>query len=497
MLKNETKLPLGSGHLTYMKLTFWGAAQQVTGSMYLLELDDDYRILIDCGSDFESGDRKRNTKEASSFPNALFPFDASVINLVLLTHAHIDHSGNIPNLYRDGYEGQVLCTDPTYGLTAILLKDAAMLNQKRLNEINSADSQKKYRKGRKKKELPKDLYLEKQVKDALENFVPLAFNRRFKVADQCFVTFVPAGHLLGAAHILIEVWENGQKKTIGFSGDIGRKGYPLLIDPGVLPPVDYLVCESTYGNRVHENNLSPEAALADVIKRTCVDIPGRLIIPSFSVGRTQALLYTLNKLYNEHNLPPIKVFADSPLAFESSRVYQRNIRMLNREAREFQEENESLFDFENLIYVEKTEVSRSISNHAEPCIIISSSGMIQGGRVEYHVAQNISNPYCTILLIGYCAEGTLGWRLMNGQTTLRIRGKDEQVLANIEKIDVFSGHGDRDDLVEFVQKQSPDHLKRVFLVHGETPSMEAFKETLESVGYKNIEIPQKGQTFEL
>jgi metallo-beta-lactamase family protein len=479
-----------------MKLTFWGAAQQVTGSMYLLELDEDYRILIDCGSDFESGDRKRALSEKTPFPSALFPFEASSINLVLLTHAHIDHSGNIPNLFRDGYEGQILCTDSTFSLTSILLKDAAMLNQKRLNEINSADAQKKRKKG-KKKDLPKDIYLEKQVREALENFVPLAFNRRFRVADNCVVTFIPAGHLLGAAHILIEVWENGIKKTIGFSGDIGRKNSPLLLDPGTLPQVDYLVCETTYGNRLHEKNITPEQALAGVIQRACVDIPGRLIIPSFSIGRTQALLYTLNKIYNDQNLPPIKVFSDSPLALESSRIYQRNVRMLNREAREFNEDNESLFDFENLIYLESSDASRAVSNHTESCIIISSSGMVQGGRVEYHVAQNISNPYCTILMIGYCAEGTLGWRLLNGQTTLRIRGKEEQVLANIEKIDVFSGHGDQDDLLEFVKQQSPKQLKQIFLVHGEKPSMEFFKNTLESVGYENIEIPEKGQTFEL
>ncbi|MEZ4903808.1 MAG: MBL fold metallo-hydrolase [Spirosomataceae bacterium] len=479
-----------------MKLTFWGAAQQVTGSMYLLELDDDYRILIDCGSDFESGDRKRTLNEEIPFSTALFPFEASSINLVLLTHAHIDHSGNIPNLYRDGYEGQILCTDSTYSLATILLKDAAMLNQKRLNEINSVEARKSRKKG-KRKDFPKDLYLEKHVREALENFVPLAFNRRFKVADNCIVTFIPAGHLLGAAHIVIEIRENGTKKTIAFSGDIGRKGYPLLPDPSPLPTVDYLVCETTYGNRLHEKDVNPESALADVIKRACVDIPGRLIIPSFSVGRTQALLYTLNKVVENHQLPPIKVFADSPLALESSRVYQRNVRMLNREAREFNEENESLFDFENLIYLESTDASRAVSNHTEPCIIISSSGMVQGGRVEYHVAQNISNPYCTILMIGYCAEGTLGWRLLNGQSTLRIRGKEEQVLANIEKIDVFSGHGDRDDLMAFVQQQSPQQLKRIFLIHGEKPSMDAFKATLESVGYENIEIPQKGQTFEL
>jgi len=479
-----------------MKLTFWGAAQQVTGSMYLLELDEDYRILIDCGSDFESRNRRPELEDEKPFPTALFPFEASSVNLVLLTHAHIDHSGNIPNLYRDGFEGQILCTDSTFALASILLKDAAMLNQKRLNEFKNGNAKKGQNRG-KKKDLPKDLYLEKQVKEALENFVPLAFNRRFRVADNCVVTFIHAGHLLGAAHIVVEVWENGIKKTIGFSGDIGRKGYPLLLDPGTLPPVDFLVCESTYGNRLHEKDIDPEAALADVIRRACVDIPGRLIIPSFSIGRTQALLFTLNKIYDNRNFPPIKVFADSPLALESSKVYQRNVRMLNREAREFNEENESLFDFENLIYLESTDASRAVSNHAEPCIIISSSGMVQGGRVEYHVAQNITNPYCTILMIGYCAEGTLGWRLLNGQSTLRIRGKEEKVLANIEKIDVFSGHGDRDDLVAFVQQQSPLHLKKVFLVHGEKSSMDAFKATLGSAGYQNIEIPEKGQSFEL
>ncbi len=485
-----------------MKLTFWGAAQQVTGSMHLLEIDNDYRILIDCGSDFESGERGRKSKddddEQEELPKitntALFPFEASAVNLVLLTHAHIDHSGNIPNLYREGYEGQVLCTEATYSLTAVLLKDAASLNQKRLSNVQKGDSK---RKGKKKKELPKGLYLEKQVRESLENFVPIAFNRRFKVADNVYVTFIPAGHLLGAAHVIVETHLNGEKKTFGFSGDLGRKNYPLLPDPAPMPQVDYLICESTYGNRLHEKGQTHEEALGDVIKRTCVDVPGRLIIPSFSVGRTQALLFVLNKLYDRYNLPPIKVFSDSPMALESSKIYQRNVRMLSVEAREFNEDNESLFDFENLIYLESSDASRAISNFYEPCIIISSSGMIQGGRVEHHVAQNIGNPYCTILLIGYCAEGTLGWRLLNGQSTLRVRGKDEQVLAGIEKIDVFSGHGDQDDLVTFVQQQKPNLLKKVFLVHGELSSMEVFKDILIEKGYADVEIPAKGQSFEV
>jgi metallo-beta-lactamase family protein len=476
-----------------MKLTFWGAARQVTGSMYLLELADDYRILIDCGSDLERS-RTDGQIVPTELATSLFPFEASSVNVVLLTHAHIDHSGNLPNLYREGYEGQILCTEPTFALTELLLRDAASLNQRRIHDLNNS---KKKKVKDKQVKLQKDLFLEKQVKESMENVVPIAFNKRFKLCDTADVTFVPAGHLLGAAHIVLNVYENGERKSICFSGDIGRHNYPLLMDPAPVPAVDYLICESTYGARLHEDDETPEEALADVIQRTCIDIPGRLIIPSFSVGRTQALLYTLNKLYTKRNFPPIKVFSDSPLALESTKVYNRHVRMLNKEARDYFEENEALFDFENFEYLESAKASKAVSNFNEPCIIISSSGMVQGGRVEYHVAANISNPYCTILIVGYCAEGTLGWRLVNGQTTLGIKGEEHQVLANVEKIDVFSGHGDRDDLMRFVQMQPKDKLKRLFLVHGDFTSMESFKETLSEAGYPNVEMPNRGETFEL
>ncbi|AQG79441.1 MBL fold metallo-hydrolase RNA specificity domain-containing protein [Spirosoma montaniterrae] len=476
-----------------MKVSFLGAARQVTGSMYLLEVADDYRILIDCGSDLERSSSNGQPAPATPHGN-FFPFEASSINLVLLTHAHVDHSGNLPNLYREGYEGQILCTEPTFALTNVLLKDAASLNQKRINELNAS---KKQRVRERQAQMQKDLYLDKQVRDAMEGVVPIAFNRKFRVTEGVEVTFIPAGHLLGAAHILISVVENGERKSICFSGDIGRKNYPLLVDPAPVPPVDYLVCESTYGNRLHENTQTPEDALADVIQRTCIDIPGRLIIPSFSVGRTQALLYTLNRLYTERDFPPIKVFSDSPMAFESSKIYMQHVKMLSGEAKAFYKENESLFDFENFQFLESSKASKAVSNYGEPCIIISSSGMVQGGRVEYHVAENISNPYSTILIIGYCAEGTLGWRLLNGQSTLTIKGKEHQVLANIEKIDVFSGHGDRDDLLEFIGMQSPETLKRIFLVHGEYGSMEAFRDTLAEIGYPQVVIPKKGESFVL
>lgn len=463
----------------------------MTGSMFLLE-SDDYRILIDCGSDFdldEIGKKNRYDEQKS-----VFPFDASLINTVLLTHAHIDHSGNIPNLFKEGFEGRVVCTEPTLALSALLLKDAANLHQKRLNARNGLSGKKK---SKKKKEVPRDYFLEKNVNEALENFVPVAFGQRYRIADHVAITFYAAGHLLGAAHIVVEVFENGEKKKICFSGDIGRSNYPLLTDPQEVPNVDYLVCETTYGNRVHENTGSPADALADVIKRTCIDIPGRLIIPSFSVGRTQALLYTLNKIYTDHSFPNLKVFSDSPLAHSSTKVYQRHVRLLNKEARTFQDDNDMLFDFDNLIYLESSDASKAVSNYNEPCIIISSSGMVQGGRVEHHVEANIGNPYATILMVGYASEGTLGWRLLNGQDTISIRGKQLPVLANIEKIDVFSGHGDQNDLIKFVKMQDPDKLKAVFLVHGEQQSMADFQSKIQQLGYNTVEIPFRGHTYEL
>ncbi len=475
-----------------MKLTFWGASRQVTGSMYLLELDDEYKILIDCGTNME-----REIDYSLPLENkAFFPFEASQVNLVLLTHAHIDHSGNIPMLYREGYEGQVLCTSPTADLTSLLLHDSANLN---LRKIKQAEGDSKKKKKKMDRLLTKgDLYLQKDVEEAMTNFVTIAFNQRFRVSDTAWVTFIPAGHLLGAAHIILEVKEEGKIKKICFSGDIGRKNYPLHIDPSnEVPEVDYLLCETTYGARLHEDKASPEDALADVIQRTCIDIPGRLIIPAFSVGRTQALLYTLNRLYTERGFQPIKVFSDSPLAYASTRVYQKNLSQLNKEARDYQAETDSLFDFENLTYIQSEKSSKTISNYGEPCIIISASGMISGGRVEQHIAANINNTYCTILLVGYASEGTLGWRLMNGQKTIRIKDTEHQVLAKVEKIDVFSGHGDQADLISFVKKQPKDKLKKVFLIHGELESMEVFKGVIEKEGYSGVEIPEYGQTFDL
>ncbi len=472
-----------------MKLTFYGAAQKVPGSMFLLEFEDGYQALIDCGSEVEGGAAAR---EEYRYGN--FPFDASRVNVVILTHAHIDHSGQIPNLYEDGFEGQILCTSPTLDLTELLLYDAASLNVRAVKGV-----EKSRKKSKKSKNIEtRGLYLSRQVETAMENFVPIAFEHRFKFKDDGFVTFYPAGHLLGAAHVVVEVKEGEEWKKIGFSGDIGRHNFTLLPDPVPLPQVDYMVMESTYGLRNHEDEGDPVEIMEKIIREACIDVKGRLIIPAFSVGRTQCMLFTLNRLYYERDIAPIKVFTDSPLARASTKVYEKYRNRMNQATRDFYEESDSLFDFENLYYLESNRESQLVSTHAEPCIIISSSGMIKGGRVEYHIEKNIENPYATILMIGYANEDSVGGKLLSGdQKELHLRNKKLAVNAKIRKTDIFSGHGDLDDLLHFAQNQNPERLKKLFLVHGDLNAMLNFKQNLNERGYSDVELPARNQTFEL
>lgn len=471
-----------------MRLTFLGAAQQVTGSMYLLELNSGYKMIIDCGVNMERQDRSKPTFKPFSF------IEPKEINMVLLTHAHIDHSGNIPNLYGMGYEGQVVCTTATYHLTKLLLHDSAVLNEKRRKRIQDLKQKAPLKGARISTE---GLYGTKLADESTEHFFNIAFNQPFKLTDGVLLTFFPTGHLLGAANILLEIKENGETKKILFSGDIGRKNYPLLPGPQQLPQVDYMLCETTYACREHKAELAPETILEDVIVRTCVDKPGRLIIPAFSAGRTQTVLFLLNKLHQEGRLPAIKVFVDSPLAIESTKAYQKFPKLLNAEAQQFLRENDELFDFDNLVYVKNPKESRALDNYSEPCIILSAAGMMEGGRIQHHIRQNISNIYCTVFIVGYNAEGTLGRQLMDKKKMVTIKDREYEVECNIEVTDAFSGHASHSELIDFVCQQDPMKLKKLFLVHGEAENMAGFKAELETVGYSRIEIPSLGQGFEL
>ena len=461
-----------------MKLTVWGAAQQVTGSMHLLQTEN-YNILIDCGLDYEKGTYQEE--------NQYFPFNPSTIDVVILTHAHIDHSGNLPTLIRMGFEGQILCTAPTADLSELLLLDSVNIF---LSKLNKRSRSKRGKSG------PKPLYLQKDVMETVDRFVSISFHKAFKINGNINVTFIPVGHLLGAAAVVLSVTEDGVEKKIAFTGDIGRKNYPVLVDPEPLPQVDYLVSESTYGGRFHSKTATLQETLLKTIEESCIKSPGRLIIPAFSIGRTQALVFALNQIFSTGLLPPVQIFVDSPLANYATDVYRKHHDLVNDEAKQFYRQKGDEFEFDNLIYVHDKKESISVSNYLEPCIIISSAGMLEGGRIQDHLYHNIQNYYCTILFIGYCAKGTLGDRLLRGDPIVRLRNRDLMVYAAIRKTDLLSGHGDHDDLMDVVRNQKKNTLKKVFLVHGEIKSMTALAMAIADEGYE-VATPKVGEVFEL
>lgn len=467
-----------------MKLTIWGAAEQVTGSMHLLEVNN-IRILIDCGLNYEGG--------VELAENENFPFFPSDIDLVVLTHAHIDHSGNIPTLIKNGFEGQILCTYPTADLMQLLLADS-------VNIFMRKQQDKKRGRGKFKKNKfinnKQPLYLQKHVNDTADRTVAIALNKPFKINKDITLKLVPTGHLLGAAAAHFTINENCIEKTIAFTGDIGRKNYPVLNDPEFLPETEFLVCESTYGGRFHTTTDTLQNTLINVITEACIDQPGRLIIPAFSVGRTQSLVFSLNNIFSTGLLPPIPVFVDSPMATMATDIYRKHHKYVSNEAKSFYKQHGNEYEFENLNYVKELKESKEISNHFEPCIIISSAGMLEGGRIQDHLFRNIENFYATLFFIGFCAKGTLGNRLLRGDSFVNIKVKELSVMATIRKTDLLSGHGDHADIMEYVSKIPNGSLKRVFLVHGEVSGMEALKVNME-LNKLEVTIPQKGVCFEL
>jgi metallo-beta-lactamase family protein len=461
-----------------MKLTIHGAARQVTGSMHLLEVDQ-YKILIDCGLDYE--------KDHSIQSNENFPFDPSEIDVVILTHAHIDHSGNLPTLVRLGFEGQILCTPATADLTELLLLDSVSILMNKIHKSRK-HNRKRY------DNVQQPLYLQKHVMDTVERFVTIGFNRPFRINGNIELTFVPVGHLLGAGSAILKINDQGTEKSIAFTGDIGRKNYPVLNDPQELPNVDFLVSESTYGGRYHTKDKTVEQALIETIDKACIKESGRLIIPAFSIGRTQSLVYSLNKIFSEGLLPPVKVFVDSPMAIQATEVFRKHHGLVNEEAQDFYRKRGDEFEFDNLVYIETLKDSRQVSNYFEPCIIISSAGMLEGGRIQDHLYNNIQNYYCTILFIGYCAKGTLGHRLLRGDPIVHIKDRELAVYATIKQTDVLSAHGDHNDLLNLAMQQDKTQLKNIFLVHGEDASMQSLADSLEMNGY-NVTIPEKDLSY--
>ncbi|NND06937.1 MAG: MBL fold metallo-hydrolase [Saprospiraceae bacterium] len=468
-----------------MKIKFCGAARAVTGSAHLITLDSGFTILLDCGL-YQGGDKKM-----ANFNDQWF-FNPKHINCVVLSHAHIDHCGRLPKLVRDGFRGTIYATHATRSLCAIMLLDSA-----RIQERDAAYHNKKQLKKKKSKRKPlrKPLYDTADVAETMKLFCGMPYDRWFRINREVEVQYRDAGHILGSANVTMKVSEGGRDTLLGFSGDIGRPDRPILRDPQQMPALDYLITESTYGDRVHESKPQESDKMLDVIMRTCLENKGKLIIPAFSVGRTQEIVYMLDQFESAGILPKLPVYVDSPLAVNATQVFGAHPECYDNQLNEYLLIDDNPFGFNNLTYIRNVELSKQLNTSEEPCIIISSSGMMNAGRVRHHLANNISDPRHTFLIVGYCAPDTPGGMLLNGIEEIKLYGVRRPVKANIERMTSFSAHADRNEMIDFISNQK--RLKNIFLVHGELDTQKAFRGAILENGYDQVEIPRLGQEFAL
>lgn len=466
-----------------MRIKFLGAAGEVTGSKHLIETKNGKKILLDCGM-FQGKGMETDKM------NRDLGFDPKEIDHIILSHAHIDHSGLIPYVYTLGFEGSVICTDATRNLCSLMLTDSGFIQE---HDI------KWYNKKLIKKGLPpvKPIYTSQDAVKSMKLFISVAYDRKFKIDENISVKFTNSGHMLGSAVVNLTIKEDDRVVKIAYTGDIGRPANRIIKPPVPFPQADILISESTYGDRIHDPNHESEYALLDIVKYTCIEKKGKLIIPSFSVGRTQEIVYTLNKWYNQGILPQIDIYVDSPLSVNITEVFRMHPECFNDNLVENLKNDPNPFDFETLHYIRDAVESKKLNDTKKPCVIISASGMAEAGRVKHHIANSIDNPANTILIVGYCAPSTLGARLQQGLDKISIFGQEHYVRADIRRLESFSGHGDYIEMTNFLECQDKDLLKRVFLVHGDTASAEFFKNYLQEKGFKNIEIPQKGYETEI
>lgn len=464
-----------------MVLQFNGAVREVTGSKHLITTDDGKKILLDCGMYQGKG---LETDEM----NRDLGFDPKEIDHIILTHAHIDHSGLIPYLFKEGFDGSVVCTSATRDLCAIMLVDSGFIQERDVYYFNK----KRSRKGLKP---IKPLYTKDDAAESMKLFIGIPYNRKFNIDSNIQVKFTDTGHMLGSGVANIRIIENGVVKRIAYTGDIGRPKNRILRSPQPFPQTDILICESTYGDRLHNDRDRGAEDLLEVVNETCVKKGGKLIIPSFSVGRTQDLVYSLNNFYNNGRLPKIEIFVDSPLATNATEIFRMHPECFNADIRRIMETDPDPFGFNTLHYTKSVEESKALNTYDKPCVIISASGMAEAGRVKHHLANNISNPKNTILFVGYCAPTTLGARIMDGAKNISIHGIKHKVNAEIRRIESYSGHGDYEEMIEFLKCQDFKKIKETILVHGDLKPMEFYKHKLRQEGLKNIHIPNKNDTL--
>jgi metallo-beta-lactamase family protein len=459
-----------------MVLSFYGAAGMVTGSKHLLTLSNGKRILLDCGMFQGKGSNKAKLNEE-------FEFEPQKVNYLVLSHAHVDHSGLIPRLVKDGFEGPIFCTPPTLEFCKLILMDSARIQQSNASSSGSAADE--------------PLYTEADVEKSLELFVTVPYNKKHRIDKDIELLFTDAGHVLGSAAVNLTLKEDGQTKRLCFSGDIGRFTNRILKPPQSFPQADVIICESTYGNKLHLALQSTENRLEEIVKEICVEKGGKLIIPSFSIGRTQELIYSLNVLAEDGRLPDIKVFVDSPLSVYATDIMRSNSEYFNDDMLEYIKSDPDPFGFPQLHYVIEQDDSKLLNSIDEPCIIISSSGMMEAGRIRHHVKNNISDPRNAILITGYCEPSTLGGKLQRGAEKVTIFDEEYEVKAEILQMKEYSAHADFGDIVKFLFCQDKEQVQQIFLVHGEKESMEKLKEDLGEYGFKNIQVAEFRMSYEV
>ncbi len=467
-----------------MDIQFFGAAQMVTGSKHIITTLNGTKILLDCGL-VQGHIQQRDDL------NRHFGFDPKDIDYLILSHGHIDHSGLIPRLVKEGFNGLIFCTPATKSLCEIMLADSAHIQTADLKYVN---------KRRLKKDLVaiEPLYEMEDVEKALSLMEVLDYEEELKIDSEIKLTFTDAGHLLGSACVNLDIKSaNNKRIKIAFSGDIGRYNDSILRDPQAFPQCDYLICESTYGDRLHAIIGDAEKELFSIITETCVNNKGKLIIPAFSVDRTQEIIYLLDKAVNEGRMPNIKVFVDSPLSVKATDVMRKHQECYREEFMEYVHKDPDPFGFKNLTYVSDLEMSKALNSLEEPCIIISASGMAEAGRIKHHISNNIENPNNTILFVGYCTPESLGGKLKNGEKLVRIFGEEYAVKAQIKKLDYYSAHADYEEILKWLACQNPKKIREIFLVHGEVKTQDIFKKKLMEKGYQNIHIPYLREKFEL
>jgi metallo-beta-lactamase family protein len=468
-----------------MHIEFIGAARTVTGSMHLLEIAGK-RVLLDCGI-------YHGRREEAARINSTFPFDPPSIDAVVLSHAHIDHSGNLPTLVKHGFRGQIFCTSATKSLCEVMLLDSAFIQEKDAEFVGKRRS----KQGGKPIE---PLYTQEDARETLPLLNGQEYSRPFQVTDGVECRLEDAGHILGSASVALTLRENGTTVRLAFTGDLGRPHLPILRDPVFVGDdrIDYVVSESTYGGRLHSPVVEMKDQLLDPIRRT-MERRGKIIIPAFSVGRTQEIVYMLHQLSIEGLIGRIPVYVDSPLSVNVTDVFRRHPECFDEETLALLKSsvNGDPFGFERLTYIRDVEESKRLNDADGPCIIIAASGMCEAGRIVHHLANSVGNPKNMILIVGYQAENTLGKKLVNKEPVVNIHGEPHDVKAEITVLNSFSGHADHNELTSYLGRFPVRHVKNVFLVHGDPDQAEALGTSLRNAGFGSVTIPSRGDRIPL